>query len=81
MKTVTSQLDEVQTLVALGAAIRRMRREVAVSQEELAHICQLDRSHLGRIERGERNVTLLNVVRIARGLACTPSELLKAAGL
>lgn len=81
MKTVVSPLDDAQTLVALGVAIRRLRKERAVSQEELAHVCQLDRSHLGRIERGERNVTLLNVVRIARGLACTPSDLLLAAGL
>jgi hypothetical protein len=36
---------------------------------------------MGRIERGERNVTIINLVRISRGLSCSPSEILKAAGL
>ncbi|WP_307161855.1 helix-turn-helix domain-containing protein [Massilia timonae] len=69
------------TLRALGAAIRSLRTEQRLSQEELAYLCSLDRSHMGRIERGERNVSILNLVRIAHGLTCSPSEILMRAGL
>ena len=72
---------DTESLRALGQAIRSMRVEKATSQEELAHVSTLDRSHLGRIERGERNLSILNLVRIARGLGCAPSEILSRAGM
>ena len=52
-----------------------------LSQEALADSAQIDRSHMGRIERGNRNVTFLNIVRIAKALQCKPSELIGDAGL
>ena len=52
-----------------------------MSQETLADAAGIDRSHMGKIERGERNVTLLNVARIAKAMGCKPSELLAVAGL
>lgn len=52
-----------------------------MSQEALADAAGLDRSHMGKIERGERNVTLLNVIRLATALDCKPSDLLADAGL
>ena len=52
-----------------------------MSQETLADAAGIDRSHMGKIERGERNVTLLNVSRIAKAIGCKPSELLASAGL
>lgn len=73
--------DDSHALAAIGAAIRLLRKERGLSQEELSHLSRLDRSHMGRIERGERNLSMLNLVRISRGLACSPSEILKAAGL
>lgn len=69
------------SLKALGEAIRTMRRERGISQEELAHITELDRSHVGRIERGERNVSVINLVRIAEGLEVPASDIMKRAGL
>ena len=53
----------------------------AVAAHELAHLAQIDRSHMGKIERGERNVTLLNLIKIAQALESEPSTLLREAGL
>jgi transcriptional regulator with XRE-family HTH domain len=72
--------DDVQTLLAVGTAIRSLRKDKGLSQEELSHRSSIDRSHMGRIERGERNLTMLNLVRISRGLECPASDILKAAG-
>lgn len=65
----------------LGEAIRRRRLELSWSQEALADYAEIDRSHMGKIERGERNVTFLNILRIARAIECKPSELMADAGL
>lgn len=81
MKTVPDGLDDSATLQAIGAAIRSIRKDRGISQEELSHLCQIDRSHMGRIERGERNVAILKIVRIGKALGCRPSDILKAAML
>jgi transcriptional regulator with XRE-family HTH domain len=60
---------------AFGRAIRGLREELGISQEELAHRCGIDRSYMGAVERGERNVSLKNIVRIAGGLGVPPSTL------
>ena len=52
-----------------------------VSQEGLAHLAEIDRSHMGKIERGERNVTALNLLRIAKALGVQPSEIFTKAEL
>lgn len=61
----------------LGEAIRTRRLQLLLSQEKLAEKAELHWTYIGGIERGERNVSLLNIVRIARALSVTPSELLK----
>lgn len=48
-----------------------------MSQEQLALESGLARSYLGGVERGQRNIALLNIVRLAEALECPPSELLK----
>lgn len=55
-------------LVALGEQIRKVRREKGISQEEFAHQAGLGRSYYGGVERGERNVSALNLMRIAGSL-------------
>jgi transcriptional regulator with XRE-family HTH domain len=52
----------------LGQRIRAARRELGMSQERLAHEAGLDRSYVGRVERGEHNLTFVSLVKIARAL-------------
>ena len=54
--------------VRFGRAIRHRRQKLGVSQEEFGDMCGLDRTYIGGIERGERNVALLNIEKIARDL-------------
>ncbi|HEV2223871.1 MAG TPA: helix-turn-helix transcriptional regulator [Candidatus Acidoferrales bacterium] len=63
--------------IRFGKALRRRRHRLGVSQEEFADICGLDRTYIGGIERGERNVALVNIERIARALRLTLSELFR----
>lgn len=64
---------------ALGRAIRELRTDLSVSQEELAHRSGMHRTYLGGIERGERNPSYTNILRIASALDLTGSALLAAA--
>ena len=61
---------------ALGERIRMQRKACRISQDALALACSLDRSYVGRIERGEVNITVEKLYRIAGELACEPSSLL-----
>lgn len=54
----------------LGQRIRARRRELGMSQEGLAHEAGLDRSYVGRIERGEHNLTFIALVRLCRAMRC-----------
>ena len=64
-----------------GAAIRSIREEQNMSQEQLALNAEMDRSYVGGIERGERNPSLTNVFKIADALGVQPSEIHLRAGL
>jgi len=77
---VSGKTAQGDILAGLGQVIRARRIELDLSQESLAHLAGIDRSHMGKIERGERNVTLLNVKRIADALKVSPSVLLSNAG-
>ena len=61
--------------------MRAARVARGLSQEALADAAGIDRSHMGKIERGERNVTIMNVARVAAALNERPSDILRAAGL
>lgn len=54
---------------------------MGVSQEKFAEYCDLHRNYIGLIERGQQNLTVESLVRIARTLKCKPSDLLKEAGM
>lgn len=60
----------------LGQTVRKRRRSLGLSQEGLAEKADLHWTYIGGIERGERNVGLLNIVKIARALGVTASRLL-----
>ena len=81
MARVSGKQDQDGNLAKLGAMVRSRRKECSLSQEALADAAGIDRSHMGKIERGERNVTLLNVIKIADALQVKSSELLAKAGL
>ena len=63
----------------LGQAIRRLREKAGVSQETFAHQCGLARSYMGAVERGEKNVSIDNIEKIAKGLRVRTWELLAEA--
>ncbi len=65
----------------MGRAIRAARAPRGLSQSDLADLCGIDRSYLGRVERGEVNAAFENLERIAAGLNVRLSDLLKSAGL
>jgi transcriptional regulator with XRE-family HTH domain len=81
MARISANHDKNGDLIALGAAVRARRIAQGLSQEALADAAGVDRSHMGKIERGERNVTFLNIARIANAVGCKPSELLFDSGL
>jgi len=60
-----------------GKAVRQRRHKLGVSQEAFADLCGLDRTYLGGIERGERNVALVNIEKIARALKISLNELFR----
>lgn len=60
-----------------GETVRRFREVEGISQEQLAERCGLHRTYVGSVERGERNVSLLNIVRLSRALDETPSTLME----
>ena len=73
--------DSEGRLRKLGTAIRAARLERGLSQEALADAAGIDRSHMGKIERGERNVSVLNVARVAAALNLSLASLMASAGL
>ena len=66
--------DRSPVLKAFGQAVRASRKAQGFSQEGFAHYFGLDRSYMGGVERGERNVTLANMERIIAALHMKPSE-------
>lgn len=68
-------------LLAFGRAVRLTREERGLSQEALAEHAGLHRTYVGGIERGERNISLLNLMALADALGSTPDELFSRVGV
>lgn len=64
---------------AFGAAVRSARTTRGIAQEGLAHLSKIERSHVGKIERGEHMPTLSAVLKIARALGMSGTDLMAAA--
>lgn len=60
-----------------GARVRELRLEMGLSQEKFAAKCKLDRTYVGSVERGERNIALRNIEKIAKALKVSISDLSK----
>jgi len=69
--------EESLLLSRFGAAVRRRRQVLGISQEELALRAGLHRTYVGDVERGTRNVSLRNIRRLAAALGCTISDLMR----
>jgi transcriptional regulator with XRE-family HTH domain len=72
-KLTSEQKNDLQKF---GRRLAVLRKERGWSQERLALESGLARSYLGGVERGQRNIALLNILKLARSLECEPSELL-----
>lgn len=66
--------------IRFGVRLRELRRQSGVSQEKLADLAGLHRTYVSSIERGERNVSLVNIERLAAALGVTMAELMPDKG-
>ena len=64
-------------LQRFGACVRAERERICISQEELAERANIHRTYIGGVERGERNIGIINVIRIVRALGVKPSAILR----
>ena len=69
--------SENEIRMQFGVRVRHLRKERGLSQEAFAALCALDRTYIGGIERGERNVSLTNISKIASALDLSPSDLFR----
>lgn len=77
MPTKTSQTAKEDPRVVFGRQLAAVRRQAGLSQETLALESGLARSYLSGVERGQRNIALLNICRLAAALRVAPSELMQ----
>jgi len=63
--------------VVFGRHVRELRLSRHMSQEQLAERAELHRNYVGGVERGERNISLINIVKLARGLEVRPFRLVE----
>ncbi len=63
-------------LLSFGLRLRSLRNQAGLTQEKLSFRADLERSYVGQVERGERNLTLLNVCKLAKALKVRPMSLL-----
>lgn len=67
---------EKKAQLAFGRAMHKFRRELGLSQEKLALTCGIHRTYIGSVERGERNISIQNMIRIASALHIPLSRLI-----
>jgi len=60
-----------------GKRLRELRHQRGLTQEELADLAHLHRNYIGGVERGERNISLINIVELTQALSVKPAELLR----
>lgn len=70
-------VENKNILIKFGERVREIRKEKELSQEELAHKSDLHRTYIGMIERAEKNITLINIEKIANALEVEIANLIK----
>ncbi len=73
MKKQTS----IDPRICFGLRLKALRAEIGMSQETLANDADLARSYVGEVETGKRNISLLNIYKLASALKVDPAELLR----
>lgn len=68
--------NEKDLLKAFGAKVQYYRNQLGLSQEKFAEKANVHRTYIGTVERGETNLTLLNVYKLAQALGVSPKDLL-----
>lgn len=71
-------IRESDVVSTIAVNVRQLRLKRSWSQEELADRCNIHRTYIGAIERGERNITVKTLYKIAEALECDPLQLLRA---
>ena len=79
MPTSKNTRHEKDPRILFGRRLAALRKEIGWSQETLALESGIARSYLGGVERGQRNIALVNICRLAEALAVEPAELLRFA--
>lgn len=69
--------EDKETLKEFGSNLQKIRKRKGLSLRALSYECSIDFSDIGKIERGEINVTLLTIVQLAKALAVPPDELFR----
>lgn len=67
--------EHLSIQLKFGSRVRAIRKSLGISQEALADLSELDRSYIGGVERGERNISLGNIEKIANALGVEIKEL------
>lgn len=70
-----SMTNRSPRLIELGSRIRQARAKLSISQEQLADLSGLHRTYVGGVERGERNISIENLIKIAKALRVDCAEL------
>ena len=69
-------MSRMEIAEAFGVTVREERKKLGISQEKFGELVGVHRTYVGMIERGEKNITLSNIVKVSRALGLTASELL-----
>ena len=70
-------MREESALAYFGKKVQAIRNAQQISQEKLAELSELDRTYISSVERGQRNISILNIIKIADALGVKPSNLLE----
>ncbi|MAD14488.1 MAG: transcriptional regulator [Alteromonadaceae bacterium] len=73
-------MKESELLIEFGKKVQEIRKSRSLSQENLAHLADIDRTYISSLERGKRNVSLLNIIKVANALCVSPETFLRGLG-